>query len=75
MKETLPTMDSSGGSGFRPDSAEQAKTVTPLVSGGVTPLVSGGVTPLVSGGVMSGLFAQVKTAYQDRRYRVLEAVR
>ena len=35
MKETLPTMDSSGDSGFRPDSAEQAKTVTPLVSGGV----------------------------------------
>ena len=27
MKETLPTMDSGGSSGFRPDSAEQAKTV------------------------------------------------
>ena len=35
MKETLPTMESGGSSGFRPDSAEQAKTVTPLVSGGV----------------------------------------
>lgn len=27
MKETLPTMESGGSSGFRPDSAEQAKTV------------------------------------------------
>jgi 16S rRNA (guanine1207-N2)-methyltransferase len=25
--------------------------------------------------IMGGLFAEVKTAYQDRRYRVLEAMR
>ena len=37
MKETLPTMDSSGGSGFRPDSAEQAKTVMADATGAPRP--------------------------------------
>jgi hypothetical protein len=37
MKETLPTMGSSGGSGFRPDSAEQAKTVMADATGAPRP--------------------------------------